>query len=180
LHLTSTSWFSHSEGLSLTELTKSLDGTSILPKRILVPVDGSENAIRAAGVAIGYAEKFEAELLVLHVIPIPAHTLAEIEGGIGGLDSPESQQYFESARLKIKTIVDEVVKSAEAKSVKATGIIQKYSYSVAETIVDHAAKNNVDLIVIGTRGLTGLKKLLVGSVSSGILSHANCSVLIVR
>ena len=164
----------------MTERMKSLDGTSILPKRILVPVDGSENATRAANVAIIYAQKFEAELLVLHVIPIPAHTLAEVEGGIGRLDSPESREYFELAQQKIKTIVDEIVKFAEAKNVKATGIIQKYSFSVVDTIVDQASKYDVDLIVIGTRGLTGFKKLLVGSVSSGVLNDARCSVLIVR
>ena len=162
------------------EETKSLDGTSILPKRILVPVDGSGNAIRAANVAIEYAEKFGAELLVLHAIVIPAHTLAEVEGGIGGLDSSESRQYFASARQKAKAIVDEVVKSAEAKNVKAIAIIQEYSFSVVETIVDHAAKNNVDLIVIGTRGLTGFKKLLIGSTSSGVVNHAHCPVLLIR
>ncbi len=72
------------------------------------------------------------------------------------------------------------MKSAEAKNVKATAIIQEDSFSVVETIVDHGTKYNVDLIVIGTRGLTGFKKLLVGSVSSGVLHHAHCSVLIVR
>jgi len=160
--------------------TKSLDGISILPKRILVPVDGSGNAARAASVAIKYAEKFEAELLVLHVIAIPAHILAEVEGGIGALDGSESRQYFALARQKAKSIVDDVVKSAKAKNVKATGIIQEYSFSVVETIVDHAAGNNVDLIVIGTRGLTGFKKLLIGSISSGVVNHALCPVLLIR
>ena len=162
------------------EETKSLNGASILPKRILVPVDGSENAARAASVAIEYARKFEAEVFVIHVIAIPAHTLAEVEGGIGGLDSSESRQYFASARQNAKAIVDEVVKSAEAKNVKATGIIQEYSFSVVETIVDHAAKYNVDLIVIGTRGLTGFRKLLIGSISSGVVNHAHCPVLLIR
>ena len=162
------------------EETKSLNGASILPKRILVPVDGSENAARAASVAIEYARKFEAEVFVIHVIAIPAHTLAEVEGGIGGLDSSESRQYFTSARQKAKAIVDEVVKSAEAKNVKATGIIKEYSFSVVETIVDHAAKYNVDLIVIGTRGLTGFRKLLIGSISSGVVNLAHCPVLLSR
>jgi nucleotide-binding universal stress UspA family protein len=164
----------------LIEQTKGLSGISITPKRILIPTDGSENAARAASVAIEFARKFEAEVFVLHAIAIPAHTLALVEGGMGGLESSETREYFALARQKAKTIVDEVVKSAEAKNVKATAIIQEYSFSVVETIVDHATKYNVDLIVIGTRGLTGFKKLLVGSVSSGVLNHAHCSVLIVR
>jgi nucleotide-binding universal stress UspA family protein len=166
--------------LLLTERAKNFAEISITPKRILVPVDGSENSARAANVAIEYARKFEAELFVLHAIAIPAHTLALVEGNMEGLESSEMREYFALARRKAKTIVDEVVKSAEAKNVKATGIIHEYSFSVVETIVDQAAKYNVDLIVIGTRGLTGFKKLLVGSVSSGVVNHAHCSVLIVR
>jgi len=162
------------------EQTKSLSGTSILPKRILVPVDGSENAARAASVAIEYAKKFEAELLVLHVIAIPAHTLAEVEGGIGGLDSSETREYFALAQQKAKPIVDGVVKSAKANDVKATGIIRDNAFSVVETIIDQAVDNKVDLIVIGTRGLTGFKKLLIGSISSGIVNHAHCAVLVIR
>jgi len=51
---------------------------------------------------------------------------------------------------------------------------------VVETIISHAAKEDVDLIVVGTRGLGGFKKMLMGSVSSGIISHADCPVLVVR
>jgi len=51
---------------------------------------------------------------------------------------------------------------------------------VVETIINHAAKEDVDLIIVGTRGLGGFKKMLIGSVSSGVISHANCPVLVVR
>jgi len=164
----------------ITEQTKSLAETSSIPKRILVPVDSSENSARAANVAIEYAKKFGAELLVLHVIAIPAYTLVEVEGNIGGLESSKTREYFALAGQKSKTLVDGVVKSAKAKNVKATGIIRDYAFSVVETIIDQAADYKVDLIVIGTRGLTGFKKLLIGSVSSGVVNHAHCSVLIVR
>jgi len=153
---------------------------STMPKRILVPMDGSRNAARAASVAVEYAKRFGAELLVLHVIAFPAHTLAEVEGGIGRLESSEVEEYFASARQGVKVVLDEVVKSAEGEGVKATGMIVDHAFSVIETILDHAASNNVDLIVIGTRGLTGFKKLLIGSVSSGVVNHAHCPVLIVR
>jgi nucleotide-binding universal stress UspA family protein len=52
--------------------------------------------------------------------------------------------------------------------------------SVVETIINNADKEGADLIVVGTRGLDGFKKLLIGSVSSGVISHASCPVLIVR
>lgn len=52
--------------------------------------------------------------------------------------------------------------------------------SAADSIVNHAENKNVDLIVIGTKGRTGLKRFLIGSVSGGVVAHAKCSVLVVR
>ncbi|MGA9149805.1 MAG: universal stress protein [Candidatus Nitrosopolaris sp.] len=52
--------------------------------------------------------------------------------------------------------------------------------SVIESIIDYATTNNIDLIVIGTRGRTGLKRFFMGSVANGVVQHAHCSVLLVR
>jgi nucleotide-binding universal stress UspA family protein len=52
--------------------------------------------------------------------------------------------------------------------------------SVVESITDYATTKNIDLIVIGTRGRTGLKRFLMGSVANGVVLHAHCSVLLVR
>jgi nucleotide-binding universal stress UspA family protein len=52
--------------------------------------------------------------------------------------------------------------------------------SVADAIISYTERNNVDLIIMGTKGRTGLKKFLLGSVASGVLSHAKCPVLVVR
>jgi len=156
--------------------SNSLSETRI--NRILLPTDGSESAARAANLAIEVAKKFGAELAVLHVIAVPAGRLAKAE--LNPSYDAELKEYFESANKKADSIVNEVIRSAEAKDVKATHLIQKYSFSVVETILEQATKSNVDLIVMGTRGITGFKKLLIGSVSSGVVSHAHCSVLIVR
>jgi nucleotide-binding universal stress UspA family protein len=77
-------------------------------------------------------------------------------------------------------VVDEAVRLAEMEGVKAIGVIRDNVFSVVEAIVKLAEERNTDLIVIGTRGLTGFRKLLVGSVSSGVIAHAHCSVFIVR
>ena len=146
--------------------------------RILLPTDGSESATRAANVAIEVAKKFGAELIVLHVIAVPPTGVAKARLSPGY--DVELQEYFESAHKKGDSIVDEVTRLAEAKNVKTTRLIREYSFSVVETILVQAASNQIDLIVMGTRGLTGFKELLVGSVSSGVLHHAHCSVLIVR
>lgn len=77
-------------------------------------------------------------------------------------------------------IVNEAVAQAAKRSIKAKPELAEGVSSVVETIVDHATKDKVDLIVIGSRGLGGFKKLLLGSVSSGVVTHASCPVLVVR
>jgi nucleotide-binding universal stress UspA family protein len=52
--------------------------------------------------------------------------------------------------------------------------------STIESIIDYATSKEVDLIVIGTKGRTGLKRFLMGSVANGVVQHAHCSVMIVR
>ena len=69
---------------------------------------------------------------------------------------------------------------AEKDGVKVRGEIVENVSSVVESIVDYAEEWKVDMIVVGTRGLTGFKKLLLGSVSTALVSHAPCSVLVVR
>jgi nucleotide-binding universal stress UspA family protein len=52
--------------------------------------------------------------------------------------------------------------------------------SIIESIIEYATQKNIDLIVIGTRGRTGLKRFFMGSVANGVVQHAHCSVLVVR
>jgi nucleotide-binding universal stress UspA family protein len=127
---------------------------------------------------IEVAEKFGAELIVLHVVAVPPTGLAKAR--LSPAYDVELQEYFESAHKKADLIVDEITRLAQAKDVRTTRLIREYSFSVVETILEQATKSNVNLIVMGTRGLTGFKELLIGSVSSGVLHHAHCSVLIVR
>ncbi len=52
--------------------------------------------------------------------------------------------------------------------------------SVVKEIVDYAEKNRIDMIVIASRGLSGIKKMLLGSVASGVVTYAHCPVLVVK
>jgi nucleotide-binding universal stress UspA family protein len=146
-------------------------------ERILVAVDGSDNAVRAAKVAVTLAEKFNAELIICHAIQTPFRSFAQ-----NGIAVPTNllNDYLAAARGDAKNTVDKVTRLAEIDRVKAVRVIQENVFSVVEAIVNLAEKRKVDLIVIGTRGQSGFKKLLMGSVSSGVLSHAACPVLVVR
>ena len=145
-------------------------------KRVLVAVDGSENATRAARVAIELAKKFGAELIVCHVIPTPASSAQ----AVFTVPGDTMRGYYDVERTEGNRIVSEVVKLAEANGVKASSTIGENVFSVVEAIVKLAEDMNIDLVVIGTRGLGGFKKLLVGSVSSGVINHSKSSVLLVR
>jgi nucleotide-binding universal stress UspA family protein len=146
-------------------------------ERILVAVDGSDNATRAAKVAVTLAAKFNAELMICHAIQTPFRSFSQNRIAV-----PRNlfNDYMAAAKEDAKNTVDKVARLAEIDRVKAVRVIQENVFSVVEAIVNLAEDRKVDLIVIGTRGQSGFKKLLMGSVSSGVLSNAPCPVLVVR
>jgi nucleotide-binding universal stress UspA family protein len=147
-------------------------------KRILVTTDGSENAKRAVNAASSLAKQNGSELLIIHVVSeaIPAQ-YSPI-----GINTPASDYtgYFKTIEQEGLKLVNEVVQKAKGEGINARGEVLRTISSTVESIVEVSEKEHVDLIVVGTRGLGGFKKLLLGSVSSGVVSHASCSVLIVR
>jgi nucleotide-binding universal stress UspA family protein len=145
---------------------------------ILVAVDGSPNSMRAAEIAVDLAEKNEASLYVLSVISAPVFASTGIQGTAGS--SPSAEEFFDKAKKDAEGFVAGIVSKAEAGGLKVRGEIVENVPSVVEAITDYAEEWKIGLIVIGTRGLSGFKKLLLGSVSSELVSHAPCSVLVVR
>ena len=153
--------------------------------KILVAVDGSDSAKRAAKVAVGLAEKLGADLVVLHASTPPAINYGTAYPAISGVSPPplsqkEIDSYYTYTRKIASDLVGDVMGQAKKLGINVTAETPEGVSSVAETIISHADDNNVDLIVVGTRGLGGFKKLVMGSVSSGVVSHANCPVLVVR
>ncbi|MGA2627413.1 MAG: universal stress protein [Candidatus Bathyarchaeia archaeon] len=161
----------------------------LLFKNVLVPTDGSQNSKRAIRIAAVIAKKSRARLFVIHVISTPVYHLYTRE--TSGLPvylptenrktpSPFVGEYMDFEDREARKMVNEGVLLAKIHGVKATGQVIRHVPSIVEAIADFAVKKRVDLIVIGTRGLSGFKKLLLGSVTSGIVSHAHCEVLVVR
>jgi len=147
--------------------------------KILVATDGSENAKRAVQVATAIAKQFGSELIVLNVIATVVPPVYSAKGiSIAAADNYSN--YFDEAERTAEKVVNEAVDRAKNENVNARGIHLRTMSSVPESILENASKENVNLIVVGTRGLGDFEKLLLGSVSSAIIAHAHCSVLVVR
>ncbi|HXY83682.1 MAG TPA: universal stress protein [Candidatus Saccharimonadales bacterium] len=142
--------------------------------KILVAVDGSGNSNRAARAAITLCDGIGAELSVVQAIPRPQSRGMNVRLG------PLLQDYYASSVKEAQKSVQNIVELAKKRGLRVTGEVLKSSDSTVETILNYAENKGVDLIVVGTRGLGGFTKLIMGSVSTGIVNHASCSVLIVR
>jgi|SRR5262245_36882353 nucleotide-binding universal stress UspA family protein len=153
---------------------------TISVKRILVATDGSASSIRAANFAIHLCKLEKAELVILHVLPDIK------QGGVIGLRAKYGDLKMVSAFLQAKKQeankwMTPIQKNAEESGVKSKiEILENEGTSIVGIITKYSQKNQIDLIAVGTRGLSKFKRLLVGSVTSAISSHSHCPVLLVK
>ncbi len=155
------------------------ESKEILPLiKILVATDGSNNAERAVRAAVQLAKRFKAELIILNVV---MELVPPVYSPIG-VDVPavDYTAYLQRAEADGKKIAADAGKIVESEGVKYKVAVMRSVTSVAEAVLQEATTESVNLIVMGTRGLGGFKKLLLGSVSSAVVDHASCSVLVVR
>ena len=117
--------------------------------------------------------------MVLHVIPT-IHYALSITAPSAMLPSRVYQECQAYEQATGETLVRLAVDLAKAADVRVRSDVQEPHGSIVEGITDCSLGEHVDLIVMGTRGLSGSKKLVIGSVSSGLVSHAYCPVLVVR
>jgi nucleotide-binding universal stress UspA family protein len=133
-------------------------------KRILVTTDGSPVIERAVLYAEHLARVEQAEIIVLHAYEPPLRY-----AGYAGYD-----QLLERYQLVAQALVDDIVNELNQDGVLARGEVRMGL--PAESIIGAATDNDIDLIVMGTRGHTNLQEML-GSVSTQVLRHAHCPVL---
>ena len=146
--------------------------------KIVVPIDGSEKSMEAADYAVKMAERYGSEVAVVYVI----HMDQNLELlGIYRLSGPDSiKKKMDEARAEAQKWFAEIVRNAEQRKVRVKTDVIEFPMSVVGTIVEYAVSENADVIVIGTRGRSGLSKMLLGSVASGVISYAPCPVVVVK
>lgn len=136
-------------------------------KKILVPVDFSDPSRKALEYAVSLAEEFSGEIILINV-EAPYPILPEMPSATAQLTEllqKEAAARLEKWRAQIKDVPS-----------RAVALIG----SAAKTVVDFAAREEVDMIVLGTHGRTGLPHALLGSVAERIVRLASCPTLVVR
>jgi nucleotide-binding universal stress UspA family protein len=146
---------------------------SIFPTKILLATDSSEEATLAAKTAADIAQKTGSELHIVHASPVPVYIdpatdrVSDVRGAEETVKG-EAQQLLDTQVEQIKaaggTVVETHVRLGRP----------------AQEIVNLADKIDAGLIVVGSRGLGGIRRALMGSVSDSVVRHAHCPVLVVR
>lgn len=141
---------------------------------ILVAVDGSEASMDAADYAIDIAKMYNAQLTALTVFHASLSSY--------GLAAPPDaiKQRKEKHAIETKQWFDRFNQSAKQKDVALRTEVIDSQMSIVGAIVEYAESNGIDLIVLGTKGKSGIRKLLLGSVASGVINYATCPVMVVR
>lgn len=142
-------------------------------KKVCVPTDFSREADHAVIYGVTMAKEFGAELHLLHVVEDLGPVLASAEG----LDA-----------VAANDIIEEVEKSAHinleklpAEPVGDLKIVRQLKHGVTfQQINDYAKEADIDLLIVGTHGRTGLKHFLLGSVAERVVRSAPCPVLTIR
>ncbi len=145
--------------------------------KILVCTDGSEKSIKAVRKAAFISEHLdEVSVTLIHAYYLDT---AIMSPHANGYVTGEILQHIDGEKkAEGEKILEEAARIFEEKNIKVNKVLVKGHPST--TIVEAAAKGNFDLVVIGSRGLGGLKKMLLGSVSNAVAQEAESTVMIVK
>ena len=144
-------------------------------KKILLGSDGSEGAHNAAALVSEIARRFDSEVLVLNAFELSFVPV----GLIGRWSAPIDQERMHLISSRRRISAEEVVRPIFERLDRPYRMLQEIGHPV-ETLLNVAEREHADLVVVGSRGISRLKELILGSVSHGVLHHAHCPVLIER
>ena len=137
-----------------------------------MPFDGSGYSEKAYDKALEIAERFESELTVMTVIQSKISDSA-------GISLARMQEIQDEAESAATAMLEKLKDRAKIRNVSFS-IKIVHNPSSSQAIVDYADNHSINLIVMGSHGRTGFRKIVLGSVASGVVGHAKCAVLITK
>jgi nucleotide-binding universal stress UspA family protein len=139
---------------------------SIFPTKILLATDGSKDADLALSTAVDIANSTNSELHIVTAAP--------------GRPDPAYEEALEAVKKDAQDILDEQLRKVEEAGGTVAGAHLRVDERKDMAIVHLADEFGAGLIVMGSRGLGGLRRALMGSVSDSVVRHAHCPVMVVR
>lgn len=151
---------------------------SIKNYSILVAIDGSESSMKAVDYAIELAKKEDnSRITVLNILDMD--TAKQVSSSIITAPTYGLEEY-ELHKKAVLEWLDAIKSKCENEGIQTEMKVIGGPSPVPDSIIIYAENENVDLIVVGTRGRSGFKKLLLGSVASKVVTYAHCPVLVVK
>ena len=136
--------------------------------KILVAVDGSESSKKAFDKSVFLAQKCNSKLFVVHVV---------LDWEYGG-DSAETFELIDELRAKGSELLQQCKNQALQSSVQVETVLEQGDY--AHEIIEVAKRKDCELIIMGSRGMSPIKELVLGGVSLKVMHHGSCPVMVVR
>lgn len=144
-------------------------------KKILVPIDGSAASIKAAAQAFEIARKYNSEIVIFHVFIEPD---IDMYNKFGVVIDPAMSKMKNKLKDNENKLLDSIIGNFD---ISGLTVKKKIVSGIAyEEILKEAAEGNYDLIVIGQRGYSKIKRFFVGSQTVRVISDAPCPVLVIH
>jgi nucleotide-binding universal stress UspA family protein len=150
-------------------------GTHFHPTKILVPNDFSVSSIAALAAATDLALLFHAEIVLVHVIPVPPI--------MSGDDLPmpflERQEFLQIAEKQAQETFTQSVSDLSGKGIEASFKVEA-SNDVVNTVLSTIEQLGIDMLVLSTHGMSGWRPMVFGSIAEKLIKLAGCPVLLLR
>lgn len=153
-------------------------------KKILVPLDGSKHSLKALEIAVQMAKMFDGKITLIHVYSVNMRPVIMPEPttltppGVPVIAPAEFSNIVETARKAGTHILRDGEERVKAEGIHVETLLRE-GHRVQE-ILKAAREGEFDLIVMGARGISRIREILLGSVSDGVIRNAPCPVLVTK
>ena len=146
--------------------------------KIVVGIDGSDESMKAAEYAVSMAKMYNAELIAINVLTSDIGYMYSSPG----VESPPLtiKEIILLAEDEAKKWFDQIKEIAKMREVQLRTEFIVAKRSVLSAMLEYIEEQNINLIVVGTRGRSGVKKMLLGSIASGLVTYSPCPVLVIK